>query len=124
MRVYEVVLNRFGPVDGTWQKRLVGRFEPHYPSRDRELNAELCQLLIYLEAPDAAAKTVALLEQAPTQEEQIHYAQALRSLKKGWSAATRKSYFSWFVKASQYRGGNSLGGFMTNMNSHSHGESE
>lgn len=51
----------------------------------------------------------------PTQEEQIHYAQALKSLKGGWTPATRKAYFSWFVKASQYKGGNSLRGFMANM---------
>ncbi|HEX3450641.1 MAG TPA: c-type cytochrome, partial [Isosphaeraceae bacterium] len=115
LRVYEVVLNRYGRPDESRQKKLIDRFDPYYPSRDRELNAELSQLLIYLEAPDAAAKTVALLEQAPTQEEQIHYAQALRSLKGGWTPATRKAYFSWFVKASQYKGGNSLRGFMANM---------
>ena len=59
-------------------QRLVRRFDPHYPARSRELNAELRQLLVYLQAPDAAAKTVALLEQAPTQEEQIDYARDLR----------------------------------------------
>jgi len=115
LRVYEVVLNRYGRPDESQQKRLIGRFDPYYPSRDRELNTELSQLLIYLEAPDAAAKTVALLEQAPTQEEQIHYAQALKSLKGGWTPAAQKAYFSWFVKASQYKGGNSLRGFMANM---------
>ena len=115
MRVYEVVLNRYGRPDESEQRTLIARFDPYYPSRDRDLNAELSQLLIYLEAPDAATKTVALLEQAPTQEEQIHYAQALKSLKGGWTPATRKAYFSWFVKASQYKGGNSLRGFMANM---------
>ena len=115
MRVYEVVLNRFGHPDENCRKKLIARFDPHYPAHDRDLNTELSQLLIYLEAPDAAAKTIALLEQAPTQEEQIHYAQALRSLKVGWTTPLRKTYFSWFVKASQYTGGNSLRGFMANM---------
>ena len=81
----------------------------------RELNAELCQLLVYLQAPDAAAKTVALLEKSPTQEEQIHYAQALRTLKSGWTPALRKTYFSWIARTGQFKGGNSLRGFMANI---------
>ena len=72
-------------------------------------------MLVYLEAPDAAAKTVALLGPAPTQEEQIDYAQALRVLKTGWTPALRKAYFSWFVKAAEYKGGNSFRGFMKNI---------
>ena len=115
LRVYEVVLNRFGRPDESTAQRLIGRFDPHYPSRVRELNAELCQLLVYLQAPDAAAKTVALLEQAPTQEEQIHYAQALRTLKSGWTPALRQAYFTWISKSGQYKGGNSLRGFMANI---------
>ena len=115
LRVYEVVLNRFGHPDESTAHRLIGRFDPHYPSRVRELNAELCQLLVYLRAPDAAAKTVALLEQAPTQEEQIYYAQALRTLKSGWTPALRQAYLTWISKSGQYKGGNSLRGFMANI---------
>ena len=46
-------------------------------------------MLVYLQAPDAAAKTVALLDEAPTQEEQIDYARALRVLKTGWTPELR-----------------------------------
>ena len=115
LRVYEVVLNRFGRPDESTANRLIARFDPHYPSRVRELNAELCQLLVYLQAPDAAAKTVALLAQAPTQEEQIHYAQALRTLKSGWTPALRQAYFTWIARSGQFKGGNSLRGFMANI---------
>jgi putative heme-binding domain-containing protein len=115
LRVYEVVLNRFGRPDDSTVKRLIGRLDPYYPSRVRELNTELCQLLVYLQAPDAAAKTVALLAQAPTQEEQIHYAQALRTLKAGWTPALRQTYFTWIANSGQFKGGNSLRGFMANI---------
>src|SRR5262249_5555696 len=74
LRVYQVVLNRFGRPDAATVSRLIERLDPHYPARGRELNAELAQTLVYLQAPSAAAKTVALLERAPTQEEQIDYA--------------------------------------------------
>jgi putative heme-binding domain-containing protein len=115
LRVYQVLLNRFGRPDDAACSRLIGRLDPHYPAQSRELNAELCQLLVYLGAPDAAAKTVALLERALTQEEQIEYGRALRVLKTGWTPALREAYFSWLQKARQFKGGNSLFGFMANI---------
>ncbi len=115
LRVYEVVLNRFGRPDDATVKRLIGRLGPYYPSPVRELNADLCQLLVYLQAPDAAAKTLALLAQAPTQEEQIHYGEALRMLKAGWTPALRQAYFTWIARSGQFKGGNSLRGFMANI---------
>jgi putative heme-binding domain-containing protein len=115
VRVYQVVLNRFGRPDDATVARLILRFDTHYPARSRELNTELAPLLVYLQAPDAAAKTVGLLERALTQEEQIEYARALRALKVGWTPALRKAYFTWFHKAAQYKGGNSFRGFMANI---------
>jgi putative heme-binding domain-containing protein len=52
--------------------------------------------MIYLEAPSAATKTLALLDSAQTQEEQIHYLFHLRTLKSGWTLAQRQHYFEWF----------------------------
>ncbi len=115
LRVYEVVLNRFGRPDESTVKRLTARLGPYYPSPVRELNADLCQLLVYLQAPDAAAKTVALLAHAPTQEEQIHYAGALRLLKAGWTPDLQQAYFNWIARSGQFKGGNSLRGFMANI---------
>jgi len=68
----------------------------------------LSRLLIYLEAPTAAAKVVAALRAAPTQEEQIDLAVALRSLKTGWTTPLREEYFRWFITAEGYRGGNTF----------------
>ena len=115
LRLYEVVLHRFGRPDPAGTAALVARLDPHYPAKSRELNAELAQLLVFLEAPDAARKTVALLDQAPTQEEQLDYAKALRVLKTGWTPDVRKAYANWFVKAANYKGGNSFRGFINNI---------
>jgi putative heme-binding domain-containing protein len=52
---------------------------------------------------------------APTQEEQIDYARALRVLNTGWTPERRKEFFSWFLKAANYKGGNSLKGFFRNI---------
>jgi putative heme-binding domain-containing protein len=115
LRVYQVALNRFGRPDEAAVARLIGRLDPHYPAASRELNTELAQLLVYLQAPSAAAKTVALLERAPTQEEQIEYARDLRTLKAGWTPELRGAYFSWFPRAASFKGGNSLPGFIRNI---------
>jgi putative heme-binding domain-containing protein len=62
------------------------------------LNLELCQALIALEAPEATAKSVALLDSAATQEEQIAYVLHLRKAASGWTPELRKTYFSWWLK--------------------------
>jgi putative heme-binding domain-containing protein len=115
VRVYQVALNRFGRPDDAAVSRLIGRLEPYYPARSRELNAEMSQVLIYLQAPSAAARTIALLEHAPTREEQIDYARHLRLLKAGWTPELHRAFFSWFVKAATFKGGNSFPGFMKNI---------
>ncbi len=53
------------------------------------------------------ARTLDLIDQAPTQEEQIWYACMLREAQ-GWTPAQRDRYFAWFSKAGGYFGGNSL----------------
>jgi putative heme-binding domain-containing protein len=111
LRVYHVFFNRFGPPDAAARDAVLAKFNPLYPARMRELNAELCQLMVYLEAPGVAERTLKLLATAPTQEEQIEYARALRVLKTGWTLDRRKEYFTWFLKAANYKGGNSLAGF-------------
>ena len=68
--------------------------------------------MVYLNAPSVAAKTMTLIEAAPTQEEQIDLARALRTLKVGWSPELRKAYFSWIARAAELKGGPSLAGFL------------
>ncbi len=115
IRAHALAFIRLGPPDAATAQRVAAKFDPHYPATSREMNAELCNLLVYLQAPSAAAKTMALLAQAPTQEEQLEYAKALRMLKTGWTPAQRKDYFSWFLKAASYRGGASFGAFVANI---------
>jgi putative heme-binding domain-containing protein len=109
LRAYALVFTRLGPPDEATRQRLIAKLEPLFPAPSRELNYELCQTLVYLQAPGAAAKVLALLRAAPTQEEQVDYVLALRLLKTGWTAPLREEYFRWFVTtASGFRGGNTF----------------
>ena len=76
------------------------------------MNWLLCETLAFLESPTVAKKGIALLLEAPTQEEQMEYARSLRNLKTGWTHELRVQYFNWFLKASNYRGGASFTKFI------------
>jgi putative heme-binding domain-containing protein len=115
LRVYHVLFNRLGRPNDQQRERVIARLNPHYPAKGREINDDLGQLLIYLHAPGVVGKTLQLLSVAPTQEEQIAYVRNLRNLKDGWTPDQRQQYFTWFIKAANYKGGNSLRGFFNNM---------
>ncbi|HYT61544.1 MAG TPA: c-type cytochrome [Haliangiales bacterium] len=117
MRAYALAFTRLGHPDEAARQRLVARFDPLFPAQTRELNAELCQMLVYLEAPGAASKLIAALGAAPTQEEQLEYVRALRVLKSGWTLPLREEYFRWFLKAANFKGGASLAGYLRDMKS-------
>lgn len=112
LRAYSVAFTRLGKPDDATRARLSAKFEPLFPSNRRDLNAELAQMLVYLESPNAAAKIAPVMFKAPTQEEQLDYARALRNLKGGWTPELRTAYFEWFLKAASFRGGASLAGFL------------
>jgi putative heme-binding domain-containing protein len=108
LRAYSLALIRLGRLDEAQRQRLIAKFDPLFPAKKTELDELLARLLIYLEAPSAAPKVVAALRAAPTQEEQVDYAVALRVLKTGWTPALREEYFRWFVTAETFRGGNTF----------------
>lgn len=96
LRVVEVSLSRHGKPSPEVVTRAVTKLGEIYPNKSVNLNRELCQILVALEAPDVVPKTLGLIAKAATQEEQLVYLFALRGLKTGWTTADRKAYFSWF----------------------------
>ncbi|HLX60458.1 MAG TPA: c-type cytochrome [Planctomycetota bacterium] len=137
LRAYGLAFIRLGEPAMPEVKTAIEKFESHYPAnrtelplrtaskdgteqdlrstRTLELNAMLCEMLIYLQSPDAATKTLALLDKAPSQEEQLEYAKSLRMLKAGWTMEQRKQYMAWFIKAANYKGGASFAKFVSNI---------
>ena len=80
------------------QYRVVQHGVSMYFGSAEPLNRELCQLLIYLEAPGVVQKSMALFAAAPTLEEQVYYLLYLRNVRTGWTTDERKTYFSWFQR--------------------------
>ncbi len=112
LRTYGLVISRVGFRKDADRKKLIRRIDKHFPSGDVELDTEICQLLVALGSTDVVPRGVALLNSAPTQEEQIAYAKALRLAKEGWTEELRREYLQWFQKAAGYRGGASFGKFV------------
>ena len=112
LRTIEITLNRFDRPDDATIQRLIAKLDPLFPAATFEQNWLLCETLVYLQSPTVAAKAIALIAQAPTQEEQIEYARSLRMLKTGWTTETRTAYLEWFLKAANYRGGASFEKFI------------
>lgn len=115
LRAYQLTFIRLGQPNSYWKNRASKRLDSYYPAGVREVNAELCKLISYLEPADGVTKTLALMARAPTQEEQIEYALSLRTVKNGWTRKDREDYFNWFHKAANYRGGHSFHGFLRNI---------
>ena len=111
-RTLQIILNRFGRPDDATAEQLIAAIDPLFPSESAELNWLLCETLAWLQSPTVAAKAMALIEAAPTQEEQVQYARSIRFLKSGWTDELKTAYFEWFLKAANYRGGASFAKFI------------
>ncbi|MDB4338479.1 DUF1080 domain-containing protein [Rubripirellula sp.] len=111
-RTLQIVLTRFGRPDDASVQKLIVAIDPLFPSESSELNWLLGETLAWLQSPTVAAKALALMETAPTQEEQVQYARSIRFLKSGWTDELQTAYFEWFLKAANYRGGASFEKFI------------
>jgi putative heme-binding domain-containing protein len=64
MRALELVLLRFGTPEPATKQMVIAYLDPHFPAKTNRLNRNLSKLLVYLEAPGAVQKTLALIESA------------------------------------------------------------
>jgi putative heme-binding domain-containing protein len=98
LRVIEVSIARHGKPTTEVAASVIHDLDPFFPGKTFELNRELSQILLALDAPGAVAKTVGLLNSARYQEEQTAYILALRTIKNGWTNDLRREYFAWWAK--------------------------
>jgi len=114
-RAYSLVFLRLGKPTDAETGKILSQIDAAFPGSGEAVNRELSQVLIYLIAPKIVERTVAMMKEAPSQEDQIHYAMALRGVRDGWTEPLRRLYFSRFIDMSGARGGMSFGGFLDNI---------
>ncbi|MEO1615553.1 MAG: c-type cytochrome [Planctomycetota bacterium] len=119
LRAYSLVAIRLGEFSDRQRQDIVDQVGTAFPTGNDNLDRELAQMLVYLDAPDAVIRIIKELKQAPSQENQIHYALVVRNAKSGWTESSYRDYFQWFNDVQSARGGMSFGGFINNIKNES-----
>lgn len=139
LRAYSLCLIRLDDPTPDEAREVIVRLNPHYPSQDDTVNAELCRVLSALEAQEVVSKTIALMKSTQTatvaydkamlerskygkdilkmmsntpNSRNIHYAYCLRQVQKGWTLDDRKYYFGWLNETLEKGGGKSFAGYI------------
>lgn len=104
LRTLSVTIARLGDPTADEQTRLLAWLEPLYPATKREMNQELCRLLIRLGSKQVLAKTLPMLRDATASEDLIFYPMHLRYLKEGWSLESKRIVFEALNRAEKHNG--------------------
>jgi putative heme-binding domain-containing protein len=91
--------------------RMLSRF----PAKDGDINRELQAVIAYLQPTGAVEALLAYLTPEQAQEEQIYTMYCLRTIRQGWTEATRNEAVAWFDRGREMEGAASMEGFINNM---------
>ncbi len=105
LRVYAVVFARMGEPDDKERSDCIVILDSLYPNLSRRVNHELCELLIYLKAPKALDKTLALLDEATDSRDLSQYLVYARYVKDGWDLEKRRLYLNALRRFEKIPGG-------------------
>lgn len=115
LRLCELSFLRQGSPAAADRTQVLARLDPLYPHPSNYANRELCQLLIYLRAPDVIPRTVDLIGNAISQEDAIFYAQRVARIDEGWTTESRAVFFDALLAARNYQGGRLLADALTHI---------
>lgn len=141
LRAIQLIFARLGQPTEEQRQAVLKALKPLYPSSSDPINAELVQLLVYLDDPDVVNTTLQLMSQLGDEPipdwgylverhkgyggtvgkllenmpplRAIHFAVALRNQKSGWTQDSRRKYLQFFIDAAQHPGGNSYAKFLS-----------
>jgi len=109
VRDYYLALCRFGEPEAAVKEKLAAKLSALFPTHEPWLDVDLNEVLTYLGDATFLPKAISILENAPTQEEQIAHAKSLRFAKAGWTPELRERFFKWVcLRAPTYKGGASF----------------
>lgn len=139
LRAYSLCFIRLGAPSEDEKSKIIAQLDAAFPAKDDALNAELCRVLSYLDAPKVVSKTIALMKSTQTQalaydkamlerssygqdilkmmsatpnSRNIHYTYCLRRVQNGWTLDDRKYYFGWLNETLEKQGGKSFAGYI------------
>ena len=137
LRAYALCFTRMGLPSADKAAAIIAKLDAHFPSKDDTVNAELCRVLAWLDAPTVVRKTIELMKATRADAvnydkamlgrheygaailkmmantpntRNIHYAYFLRRVRSGWTLDDRKTFFGWLNEALAKDGGKSFAG--------------
>lgn len=108
LRAYQLCFIRLGRPNTEQANLLKKRLSALYPHFTSSANHLLAELLVYLQDEDVVAKTISLLSDTSTQEEQIRAARTLTFAKQGWNEDQQRHFLGWLGHARTFSGGKQI----------------
>jgi putative heme-binding domain-containing protein len=105
---------RRGEVTQEKRDQITSYLLPKFPTGQTFIDMEIARLLCGMDVPGIVGPTLKLMQNSPSQEEQVHYNFVLRVCSHDWTPENRRQYFQWFVDAGRFRGGHSFARFLLN----------
>jgi putative heme-binding domain-containing protein len=113
LRVFQLAVIESKNETPSLKKRAHSALIAQFPSKDERLNRQLANTLAWAGQPAAIGKILAAMPKDNTDQQlQLHYVQALRTVKDGWTPAQKTQLMDWYAKAITWRGGASFPGFI------------
>ena len=106
LRVFFLTFSRTSPLHNDVRTAATEYLNPLFPASEWRVNRELCQLLAHLDAPGLVKRTLDVVREEHSQEEQVYYLQCLSTLgEERFSLAQHREYFAWYSKIIVMGGG-------------------
>lgn len=105
LRTLQLTLIRQGIPTEALPGNLQSRLDRLYPRAEFSENWLLAELLVALNVPGTLERTLDLLDQAPTQEEQVQYAKTLMHISAGWNREYAARFVAWLERSRGMPGG-------------------
>jgi putative heme-binding domain-containing protein len=105
LRTLQLTIIRQGRLDATRRRPIAERLDPLLPHPSFAVNWLLQELLVEFETPGVIERSLDLLENAATQEEQIQYAKTLSRVSNAWDSDSARRVLDWLYQTRSLPGG-------------------
>lgn len=100
-------------IDAAIKQKAIAKLSPLFPTKDTWLDVDLAEVLTFLGDSVFLPKAVAIMVNAPSQQEQIAYGKNLRLAKNGWTPESHEQFMKWVcLRAPTLKGGANMDLFM------------
>ena len=105
LRALQLSFIRQGEPSPELKSQCIETLRPLFPTGTQNIDHELCELLVYLQAPDLIDPILTLIKNSDDTRDWTHYLVFVRYLENGWTDELRKRYLEGLAKAESFPAG-------------------